>query len=169
MTRSGRRTERSGALFGLVIGLILAVPAPAAAATNQIEGFGVLAPAGVCDEPPDGFEDFTIVMTGSLVGCWYTDIVTTKENGSPSGIYQERGAEIFVGSLDGGPVGTFATTYFFNSKWDLSTGSEIHGRCLHPVVAGSGTGGFLGVSGRVDFKDEVATGRYLYRGHLSFK
>ena len=82
-------------------------------------------------------------MTGSLEGCWYTKILTTKDNGAPSGIYQERGEEVFVGSLNGGPAGTFATTYKFTSKWDpdVSTGSEVHGRCEHPIVDGSGTGG----------------------------
>jgi hypothetical protein len=108
-------------------------------------------------------------MTGSLEGCWYTKVVTARDNGSPSGVYQERGEEVFVGSLDGGPEGTFATTYTFTSKWDpdVSTGSEIHGRCQHPIVAGSGTGGFEAATGRVDFKDDVVTGEFLYRGHIT--
>ena len=46
------------------------------------------------------------------------------------------------------------------------TGSELHGRCQHPLVEGSGTGGFAGATGRLDFKDEVATGLYFYRGHI---
>ena len=64
--------------------------------------------------------------------------------------------------------GTFATTYKFESKWDpdVSTGSEVHGRCQHPIVAGSGTGGFEGATGRVDFKDEVTTGQNFYWGHI---
>jgi hypothetical protein len=154
----------------LVIGLIVAFAAPTTAATDRVSGIGVLDTASQCPPPPAGygaFTDFTIVMDGSLEGCWYTDIVTTKDNGSPSGIYQERGEEIFVGSLDG-VAGTFATTYHFNSKWDpdVSTGSEVHGRCAHPIIAGSGTGAFEGVTGRVDFKDDVETGEYVYRGHL---
>jgi hypothetical protein len=28
-------------------------------------------------------------------------------------------------------------------------------------------GGFAGATGRVDFKDDVATGTFLYRGHVS--
>jgi len=162
-----QRTERSAALFVLVVGLVVALSAPAAAATNQVSGVGVLDTAGLCPTPPAGYEDFTIVMTGSLEGCWYTNIVTTRDNGSPSGVYQERGEENFVGRLDG-VAGTFATTYHFNSKWDpdVSTGSEVHGRCEHPIVAGSGTGSFEGVTGRVDFKDDVETGEYVYRGHL---
>jgi len=105
---------------------------------------------------------------GSLNGCWYTNIEKTKDNGAPSGVYIESGEEVFVGSLNGGLEGTFATTYQFESKWDpdVSTGSEVHGRCQHPIAAGSGTGGFEGASGRADFKDEVTTGRFFYRGHI---
>jgi len=50
---------------------------------------------------------------------------------------------------------------------DVSSGPEVRGRCQHPVVRGSGTDGFAGVTGRVDFKDVVADGTYLYRGHLT--
>ena len=107
-------------------------------------------------------------MTGSLEGCCYTKVATARDNGTPSGVYQERGEEVFVGSLDGGPEGMFATTYKFTSKWDpdVSTGSEVHGRCQHPIVEGSGTGGFDGATGRADFKDEVTTGEFFYRGHI---
>jgi hypothetical protein len=55
----------------------------------------------------------------------------------------------------------------FESQWTPDFGSELHGRCQHPIVAGSGAGGFEGATGRVDFKDEVTTGRYLYRGHIT--
>ena len=84
-------------------------------------------------------------------------------------MYIESGKEIFVGSLNGGPDGTFSTTYKFESKWDpdVSTGSEVDGRCQHPIVEGSGTGGFDGATGRADFKDEVTTGQFFYRGHMS--
>ena len=157
----------------LIAGVMVAVAAPAGAATNQISGVGVFDAAGdVCPDPPAGYEDFTslppLIMTGSLEGCWYTKVLAAKDNGAPSGVYLERGEEIFVGSLNGGPVGTFTTTYKFESKWspDVSTGSEVHGRCQHPIVAGSGTGGFVGATGRVDFKDDVDTGEFIYRGHI---
>ena len=93
-------------------------------------------------------------MTGSLEGCWYTKILTAQDNGTPSGVYLEAGEEVFVGSLDDGSQGTFETTYKFQSKWDpeVTGGSEVHGRCEHPNVAGSGTGGFEAATGRVDFK-----------------
>lgn len=168
-----KQSARLAVLFIVVVGLIVALAAPGSAATNQLSGVAVFDTTGVCPEPPTGYEDFTdlppLVMTGSLEGCWYTKILTTKDNGAPSGIYQERGEEVFVGSLNGGPEGTFAATFKFTSKWDpdVSTGSEVHGRCQHPIVAGSGTGGFAGATGRVDFKDEVTTGEFLYRGHIS--
>jgi hypothetical protein len=168
-----QRTGRLAVLFGLVIGLMVVLVAPAGAATNQLSRVVVFDTTGACPAPPAGYEGFTslppLVMTGGLEGCWYTKILSTKDNGAPSGIYQERGEEVFVGSLDGGPVGTFATTYKFTSKWDpdASTGTEVHGRCEHPIVAGSGTGGFAGATGRVDFKDDVVTGEFLYRGHIS--
>ena len=109
-------------------------------------------------------------MTGSLEGCWYTKVVTSKE--TPSGVYLESGEEVFVGSLDGGPVGTFATTYKFESKWDpdVSSGVELHGRCQHPIVEGSGTGGFEGATGRLDFKDIIGDPvTYIYRGHINLR
>jgi len=161
-------------LLGVLLGgLLVALSTPANAATNQISGVAVLDTTGACPPPPAGYEDFTDftqVLTGSLDGCWYTNIETTRDNGAPSGVYIESGEEVFVGSLNGGPEGTFATTYKFESKWDpdVSTGSEVHGRCQHPIVEGSGTGGFEGATGRVDFKDEVTTGQFFYRGHIKF-
>jgi hypothetical protein len=80
-------------------------------------------------------------MTGSLEGCLYTKVITSKS--TPGGVYLESGEGVFIGTLDGGPAGTFATTYKFESKWDpdVSSGVEVRGRCHHPIVKGSGTGG----------------------------
>ena len=47
-----------------------------------------------------------------------------------------------------------------------SSGAEIRGRCEHPFVVGSGTGGFKGATGRVDMKDDVVNGVALFRGHI---
>ena len=165
------KIQRLVLLVMLVGGLLVALSTPANAATNQISGVAVLDTTDACPAPPagyDDFTDFTQVMTGSLVGCWYTNIETTRDNGAPSGVYIESGEEIFVGTLDG-EDGTFTTTYKFESKWDpdVSTGSEVHGRCQHPIVAGSGTGGFEGATGRVDFKDHVTTAEFFYRGHIT--
>jgi hypothetical protein len=93
----------------------------------------------------------------------------TRDRGARSGVYIETGRELVVASLNGGPVGTFTTTYQFESKWDpdVSTGAEVKGRCQHPITVGSGTGGLSGATGRLDFKDEVATGLFFYRGHIN--
>jgi hypothetical protein len=155
---------------GLLVALSL-IAAPANAAADQISGTAFLdtaGPTGECPAEPASYQDYpAIVMTGSLDGCWYTNILTQKE--TPSGVYLESGEELFVGSLNGGPQGTFTTTYKFEAKLDTVTGLEIKGRCQHKIVASSGTGGFAGASGRVDFKDIIdgATVTYEYRGHIS--
>ena len=152
------------ALVASLVSLSLTLPTPAKAATDQISGVGVLDEAPTqCNDAPAGFEDFTLVMTGSLEGCLYTKIVTARD--TPSGVYLETGEEILVGTLNGGAVGTFTTTYKFEAKFNPDE-SEIHGRCQHPIVEGSGTGGFEGTRGRLNFKDIVETGEYIYRGHI---
>jgi hypothetical protein len=168
MQAKGRRL---GVLIGCVLAALLVAPAPSDAAT-RVSG-GAFYDGVQCPGPPAGYEDFTtypgLVMTGSLEGCLYTKVVSAKE--TPSGVYLEVGEEVFVGSLDGGPVGTFATTYRFESKWDPdpATGVELHGRCQHPIVDGSGTGGFEGATGRLDLKDILEDPfPYIYRGHISF-
>ena len=94
-------------------------------------------------------------------------LATVKQ--TPSGVYLETGDEVFIGTLDGGPTGTFATTYMFEGKYDAS-GAEVHGRCQHPIADGSGTGGFTGAKGRVDFKDIIGDPvTYVYRGHISLR
>jgi hypothetical protein len=160
----------AGLLFALGL-----VAAPAnAAATNQISG---TANFGECPPPPDGFEDFVdyppIVMDGegSLDGCWYTNVLTPEPFATtPGGVYLESGEEVFVGSLNG-VQGTFTTTYKFEAKLNLDgpVPIEIKGRCQHKIV--SGTGGFAGASGRVDFKDIINKEtleliQYDYRGHI---
>jgi hypothetical protein len=164
--------KRLAALIVLMPGLLVGLAAPTSAATNQISGVAIPDPTGQrCPPPPAGYEQFTdlppLVMTGSLEGCLYTHVVSATDNGAPSGVYQERGEEIFVGSLDGGPEGTFGTTYKFTGQWDPDlSGSEVRGRCEHPIVAGSGTGGFDRATGRIDFKDDVTAGVFVYRGHI---
>ncbi|CAM4357887.1 hypothetical protein [Deinococcus marmoris] len=147
-----------------------APPALSALRVNniQISGTAVYDVSGsTCPAPPSGYADFVsypgLVLSGSLQGCWYTKVDASRT--TPSGVYLETGREVFVGRLNGGPIGVFATTYKFESKFSGST--EIFGRCQHPLVAGSGTGGFAGGTGRVDIKDIVADGSYVYRGHIS--
>jgi hypothetical protein len=150
--------------------VLMALPATARAATNQLTGtaFFDSSPGTVCAEPPSGYADYpALVMRGSLDGCWYTNVETART--TPGGVYLESGTELFVGRLDGGPVGTFTTTYKFEAKLDAS-GAEVRGRCQHPLVRGSGTGGFAGATGRVDFKDIIGDPiTYVYRGHISLR
>jgi len=169
MQTTGRRL---GVLIGCGLALLLVNPL-ASHATTRLSGPAIY-DAVQCPGPPAGYEDFTtyagLLLTGSLEGCLYTKVNTSKD--TPGGVYLERGEEVFVGSLDGGPRGTFATTYRFESKWDpdASTGVELHGRCQHPIVEGSGTGGFEGAKGRLDFKDIIGdTVTYVYRGHINFR
>ena len=150
-----------------LLALILAAPAALAGGATQISGVGVFddEEAPVC-APVPGY-DYALVMTGDLEGCLYTDVQTAES--SPSGTYRETGTELFVGSyLDGS--GTFETTYRFEAKYEdvANLSGEIFGRCQHPIVEGSGTGVFEGVSGHLFFKDEVESGTFLYRGHLRY-
>jgi hypothetical protein len=144
----------------------LADPAGAVMAANvEIRGVGTFVPEGApeCRELDDLY---TIRMTGSLEGCWYTTVLNVVQDTS-SGIYQERGEETFIGCLvENGlalACGTFDTTYHFTAKY-APDGSELHGRCHHPIV--DGTGDFADATGRVDFKDDVVTGEFDYRGHI---
>lgn len=151
-------------LVAWLASLPLTLTTPANAAMDQISGVAFLdGTANQCDAAPADFEDFTLVMTGDLEGCLYTKIETARS--TPSGVYLETGEEVFVGTLDGGREGTFTTTYKFEAKFNPD-GSEVHGRCQHPIVDGSGTGGFEGAKGRLNFKDVVETGEYVYRGHI---
>jgi hypothetical protein len=162
-----------GRITGIILlgALTLVEPMPASAANTQLSGTAVYDDEEhpVCPPPPEGFEDFTsyppLVLTGTLVGCWYTKILTVHDNGKPSGVYLETGEEIFIGELDGEHV-EFTMTYKFESKWDpdFTTGVEVHGRCQHPITEGFSESG--PITGRVDFKDIVEDGSFVYRGHI---
>ena len=155
---------------GLLASLLLALPTPAPAADHRLTGTAFVNPSTgtPCPAPPPDYDDFPpIVMTGSLDGCWYSNIESARV--TSGGVYLESGTELFVGRLDGGPAGTFTTTYKFEAKLDAD-GAEIRGRCQHPIVSGSGTGGFAGASGRVDCKDVIGDPTYfVYRGHVSLR
>jgi hypothetical protein len=168
-----RTKIRRLALLGVVMGglLVTALSAPVnAAGTTQISGSGYYddAVGTECGVPPTGFDTYpALVLSGDLVGCLYTGAVTYKD--TPSGVYQEVGRELIVASLNGGPMSEIETTYRFESKWDPDafTGVEVKGRCQHPLVSSTGTVEFAGATGRLDFKDEVSTGLFFYRGHIT--
>ena len=164
-----------------LIGVVWTAPSPAfAGGATQISGVAVF--DAVPPEPPacpiEGTDyagaDYALVMTGNLEGCLYT-FVDQPPDSSPSGTYRETGTETFVGSYysDDGSLngsGTFETTYRFEAKYEdvADPATEIFGRCQHPIVEGSGTGIFEGVSGQLFFKDDVESGTFLYRGHLRY-
>lgn len=175
--------ERGGAKKWLRVTIAVAVmstiafigfvaPVSAAGAT-QISGTGHFAGPDECVESVTNAEgqeaDFAIKLTGDLEGCLYTFVETWEC--SPSGTYRETGTEIYVGGGGEGDDGRFSTTYRFEAKYEdcANLGGEIFGRCQHPIVAGSGTGDYEGVTGRLDFKDEVGEVITLdYRGHLQY-
>ncbi|HEY0680437.1 MAG TPA: hypothetical protein VGD17_19275 [Chitinophagaceae bacterium] len=135
---------------------------------TQISGIGFYATAGECDYVSQNAA-YAIKMTGDLQGCLYAFIEDYEC--SPSGTYREVGREYFVGTYNGQP-GTFWTTYKFEARYEDCDGgplgAEIFGRCQHPIVAGSGTGAFSGVTGQLNFKDDIEAGNFPYRGHLRF-
>jgi len=148
---------------------VLAVLAmPASAGTTQVSGISVFnnecqPPVG---SPPVDLGDYPpIDLTGSLHGCWYTYVSSSQFN--RSGTYQEKGTEIFVGCLNG-MCGTFETIYTFTAKYvDETFAEEIHGRCEHRIVGG--TGDFAGAKGVILFKDDVVNLKFDYRGHISLE
>ena len=147
------------------ISVVSTAPSPAlAGGATQISGVGFLDEFDLCDSGSVG-ADFALIMTGDLEGCLY-EFVETAEC-SPSGTYRETGNEIFVGQYNG-EDGTFKTTYKFEAKYQDCPNlvGEIFGRCQHPIIAGSGEGVFEGVTGRIDFKDDIEAGNFPYRGHL---
>lgn len=149
-----------------LISVVLTVPSPALdGGATQIAGIGFFAETGECTDPEGNGSDFALRMTGDLEGCLYIFVETGAC--SPSGTYRETGTETFVGEYNG-ESGTFRTTYKFEAKYQdcPNLAGEIFGRCQHPIIAGSGTGVFEGVTGRFDMKDDIAAGNFPYRGHL---
>jgi hypothetical protein len=157
-------------------GFAAAGAAPASAGTVQVAGVQS-APVSfaVCANQTPGLPAYS--MAGGLIGCWYTDTIVThaaQPLGTPSGTIQATGTEHFVGCLDrdgdgsctGDPHGTLTFTFQLSAKYHtVPPFAEIHGRCQHPVVGG--TGDFAGATGVITFKDDVVTGTSLYRGHVA--
>ena len=122
-----------------------------------------------CDLEGQG-ADFALLLEGDLEGYLY--VIVENFDCSPSGTYREEGREHFVGTYKG-VSGSFWTNYKFEAKYEgcedgLPSGAEIFGRCQHPIENGSGTGVFAGVKGRLDFKDDIESGTFPYRGHLKY-
>jgi hypothetical protein len=135
------------------------------AGATQISGIGFYAGDGQCNHPQGEGSTYALDMTGDLEGCHYVFVETGVC--SPGGAYRETGTETFVGAYNG-RTGTFRTTYLFTARYtDCATlTGEVVGRCQHPIIAGSGEGVFEGVTGRLDFQDDIETGNFPYRGHF---
>ena len=138
---------------------------PFTGGATQISGIGYFAGPAQCNDPEGQGSDYDLIMTGDLEGCHYVFVETARC--SAGGTYSETGTETFVGLYNGAP-GTFETTYRFTAKYTdcANLVGEIVGRCQHPITAGSGEGVFEGVTGRLDFKDDIETGNFPYRGHF---
>lgn len=108
---------------------------------------------GSCGPNGDGY-----LMEGSLTGCWW--VLTFDVKPMPvQGTVLATGVEHFEGCL-GNVCGTFDTTYTYTARFDGST--ELHGRCHHPITAGTGTGGFAGARGVLSFTDVVDQDPFFY-------
>lgn len=156
------------ALTMIAITAVFAAPSPTRAeGAMQISGIGFFAAPGACTDPEGQGADFALTMTGDFSGCHYVFVETARC--STGGAYFETGTETFVGTYNGVP-GTFRTNYIFTATYRDCPNQvgEIAGRCQHPIVDGSGTGVFEGVTGRFDMKDDVEVGSFPYRGHLLF-
>ena len=116
------------------------------------------------------------VVTGSLIGCWYTD-TGDYIDGTPllDGVIVIAGTEHFVGCLAishqgkctrADPTGSFALNYTFEAQYSSPT-NEIWGGCQHGIVPGLGTGGFARAAGWVDFTDNATNGTAAYQGYVT--
>ena len=159
--RSLKTSLPVGLVSGFAMMLTALAPASAQEAT-RISGVGYFDELDLCDSGSVG-ADFALILTGDLEGCLY--VFVENAGFTPSGTYVESGTETFVG-----PNGTFETDYRFEAKYEDPANliGEIFGRCQHKIVEGSGTGIFAGVSGRIDFKDDIEAGDFPYRGSLKF-
>lgn len=149
-------------MVGVVIGTLLLAATPASA-SPVLRGLQTVNAAA--DSCTDASADYT--MDGGLLGCWWIDTITPDPldpaSYTPSGNGMFSGTEHFTGCVnsDGDavcdpdePFGTFSTTFTFSAKFDAD-GNEVHGRCNHPIV--SGTDDFEGVTGILNFTDDVTT------------
>jgi len=162
--------KRFGYLSVMIVTLLaLIIPSSAlAAGATQFSGVAYWPSDGQCTSDPEGVGNtYRVVMTGDLEGCHYTFVETATC--SPSGAYNETGHEVFVGTYNG-QAGTFRTTYRFTAKYNNCTDFlELQGRCQHPIIDGSGTGVFEGMSGRLNMRDNTVAGvavDFPYMGHL---
>jgi hypothetical protein len=89
----------------------------------------------------------------------------------PGGAYHATGTNLFAGTYHG-EAGTFETPSLFTAKFeDCTMVKEITGHCEHPIVVGSGTGVFAGVTAIIVMDDIIEAGAYTgytYTGDLQW-
>ena len=131
--------------------LALALPAGTAAGGSGATVIrGTQLAYGTCGPNGDGY-----LMTGALEGCWWITEFN-PQSGDSSHNLRATGKEHFEGFI-GSLEGSFDTSYQYTAKFDgpWTSSAEIHGRCHHPIIAGSGTGDLAGITGQLSFTDVV--------------
>jgi hypothetical protein len=118
----------------------------------------------------------TYTMQGSLVGAWYTTKFVQRYASSSQ--YVATGKELFVGCLDANangscdkkePAGSLKFTFMYWASFDPATGALLHGNCVHPITAGSGS--FRKAAG-VLFMEDTPTGDTVvttYKGTVDYQ
>ena len=167
-----RRTTRIAvALTMFSATVLIGLGSPAGAANNGTTQVAGSTDSAACAGGPGDWAspDYAFHISGDLNGCVYG--LVTDARCHPSGMYQEVADEIFVSDANG--ADTFRMTEFFRAKFVFDTPcdfetitAQVHGGCQHGIVAGSGTGVFDGVSGKLHFKDDVVAGTADYTGQL---
>ena len=168
----------------LIAVLVCASPALAHGSTVRVSGIQAPvdttagAPGDPCRtaDPETGAPAQPNAMTGSLIGCWYTDTGNYIDGTPlPDGMIVIAGTEHFVGCLDishqgkcthADPTGSFALAYTFEAQFSSPT-NEIWGGCQHGIVPGMGTGGLARAAGWIDFTDNVTNGTSTYHGYIT--
>ncbi len=163
------------ALLSLFAFFALASSVSAEGVSRRITAVNYLDPGDQCGEEiynAAGEEPaLRTLMKGDLQGCLY--VFPQASSCSANGVYVEDGMEIYVGSGAPGDDGTFETTYrfvanFANEDDCNAFNNQIRGRCQHPIVAGSGTGDYKGVTGKFQLTDNVEEGTADLVGLLHF-
>jgi len=157
-----KRALKRFAVIAIAVGA-LAVAGTAGAEGKNIQVSGLQTPVA----------ENVYLMSGDLVGWWYTTSYTVVRYHDSAGTLQLQGTELYVGCIDsdhdstcepGEPAGTLDFVFNFSGKYDTVTFAEIHGRCHHVISGGSGD--FADATGVIEFKDDPVTGCADYRGHI---
>jgi hypothetical protein len=160
ISRARTNVIRAVVALAIITGPV-SVALPAGAAGQAVVVSGVLSPPNGTECPLEAGDLGALVATGSLEGCWYLVTQVVDHANDNGGGFRAHGTERFAGCL-GERCGNFFTTFTFTAKF-AADGTEIHGRCHHPVVAGDG--GFAGITGNIEMHDEP-NGCVLYNGEL---